>query len=175
MHDAFLAAISRAATDLLGYYGIPVASATFGDEPRCTRSEQIAALIGFAGPVFTGTLVMRASRTLVARTAPVPIPEIGGNAALCDWLGELANQLLGRTKNMFLRYGVSFHITPPTFAAGRDLQVTGCEAAHTTWLEVATEHGWMVAMLQLRVAPDAAPPLDEPYIDIPEEGALTLF
>ncbi len=47
------------------------------------------------------------------------------NEDLVDWIGEIANQVLGRIKNLALEYSVSFSLSAPSVVKGQTLQVLG--------------------------------------------------
>lgn len=42
-----------------------------------------------------------------------------------DWLGEIANQVLGRIKNLTLEYSVNFSLSAPSVVKGQTLEVLG--------------------------------------------------
>lgn len=90
-------------------------------QPVPTRAHGIAGFIGFGGEV-RGSLMLAGARQFFDSTSPVPGE--GGRlteAALYDWTGEMANQLLGRIKRRFCTLGRDFHASTPTAMGGREL------------------------------------------------------
>lgn len=55
--------------------------------------------------------------------APQPGTGLPSSADMQDWIGELANQLLGRLKNKLRPHGVLFTVATPLCMTGRDLRV----------------------------------------------------
>jgi CheY-specific phosphatase CheX len=86
-----------------------------------TAGDDIAASIGFAGEELRGALVLTSTRKLVQQVLPQEVRERDADEQLADWMGELANQLLGRVKNRLLRYGVSLAMGTPTVMLGTEL------------------------------------------------------
>jgi CheY-specific phosphatase CheX len=76
----------------------------------------ICAVIGFSGKHIRGTLVLASTQELLDRASPLrPLVQTR------DWIGELANQLLGRAKNQLLRYGVEIYLNLPALLRGEHL------------------------------------------------------
>jgi CheY-specific phosphatase CheX len=95
---------------------------TLGRAPAPVKSaDDISASIGFAGPAFRGALVLISTRRLVQFALPREIHDRESDEHVADWMGELANQLLGRVKNKLHGYGVSFAMGTPTVMLGMDL------------------------------------------------------
>ncbi len=172
---AFLELLSASVVDLLDHYGIAVHGIEPSTQPREIRGHQVAGIIGFAGAHMGGTVAVRSPSSLVRECLP-----IAGAAAevnvLGDWIAELANQLVGRTKNKCLRYGTSFRITPPTYAVANELLVLGCDHARTSWLNVTSSAGPLLAMLELHTTAEFELVLVEREpTAVQAEGELTLF
>jgi CheY-specific phosphatase CheX len=85
-------------------------------ESRC----DVAALVKFRGPVMRGSLVLMTASAEAAKTLrpPPPVSEL----LVRDWVGELANQILGRIKNRLLEHGLSFDPGMPRVVWGPDLE-----------------------------------------------------
>lgn len=80
------------------------------------------AIIGYAGVEMKGTMILGASKDLLRVThASIHMGMEVEDADLPDWLGELANQLVGRIKNGLLSYGLDFGITTPTVLGGNNM------------------------------------------------------
>jgi hypothetical protein len=118
MSDVFLELqrlLSLAAVELFDGYGVPAAHLG-GDPPNPETEHCVVASIGFAAADGSrGSLVLVASRAVVAALQP---PELGmhSDTAICDILGEFANMLLGRLKNMLLPRGVTLMLGTPITA-----------------------------------------------------------
>jgi hypothetical protein len=94
-----------------------------GDDPAPEDGRgRLAASVGLGGAELRGALVMVARGSFFRATYP---PELGEptEGELADWAREAVNQLLGRLKNKFARYGVNFNISTPTVVAGDHLRL----------------------------------------------------
>lgn len=76
-----------------------------------------AAVIGFSGESLRGTLLFAPSEGILHASEQIP------DEACRDWVGELANQLLGRIKNHLLRYDVEVYLTVPLVLRGQHISV----------------------------------------------------
>jgi len=111
------AAVEAAALALFDSLGIPLES-----EASVGRSDDnIGASIGFTSPKLKGALVLISTRALVARALPSEVREGASEEQISDWMGELANQLLGRIKNKLLALGVALEMSTPTVIWGLEL------------------------------------------------------
>ncbi|MBC8068679.1 MAG: chemotaxis protein CheX [Deltaproteobacteria bacterium] len=176
-HEIFQVEVAAALVELAKHYQIDVVRWGPVTDPAAIVGHQVAGIIGFAGEGFGGTLAIRAPSMVVRSCLPVadagPEPHVLG-----DWIAELANQLLGRTKNKLIRYHSTFQITPPTYAVADELLVIGCDRGRTSWLSVTTHAGPLLVMVELHVAPDftfvaASDPNDATLVHA--EGELMLF
>ncbi len=111
-------------------YGVSLREQAVPDrfESISTNEAVAAGVVGFSGPSFRGTLIMAAPFELIAATRPVraraePLARnVSSDWILVrDWVGELANQVLGRIKNRLLTYGVTFEVSPPAALSGSAL------------------------------------------------------
>ena len=110
---------------------IPISVQTILKESRIQISEHtdekphfgIIAVIGFSGHKLDGAVGFAAEESIL-------IEGYGeANTPLSDgWVGEIANQLLGRLKNALLAYGVEVQIAIPMVLHGLNLQVSGKSA-----------------------------------------------
>lgn len=130
---------------------------------------ECVAVIGFSSDVLRGALGLAISRALLDTS-------FEGIGNINDWVGELTNQMLGRLKNLLLRYDVTLYLATPMVLRGLKLELatTGrqqiiavryaaSEGNLCVWLDVNTEPG-----LELR-------PSDDPDEMGMEEGALLFF
>jgi chemotaxis protein CheX len=93
-----------------------------GESPLEADKGRVAATVGLGGAELRGALVMVSRFAFFRATYP---PELGepNDSDLADWAREVVNQLLGRLKNRFARYGVNFNISTPTVMAGDHLSL----------------------------------------------------
>lgn len=105
--------ITQSALDLLSDIG-----AEFRFAQTADWLPDITAIIGIAGETVSGSVALCSSAeclTGLARLGNTNMPE--------DWLGELANQLVGRFKRRIAPHGVNFALGTPTVVAGERLRV----------------------------------------------------
>jgi chemotaxis protein CheX len=92
--------------------------------PSELDGRELASWIGFTGIYVRGSITVRAPVSFFAGTFPVT--KAKGDKLepreICDWAGEIANQLLGRLKNKLLSYGVSLAISTPAILFGDSLR-----------------------------------------------------
>lgn len=179
------AMLVECATALLQAFGTPVRYDPAG-EAKHPPEDGMLAVVGFAGPALRGSLVVGANRGLLELSYPMPHPatKVAATAEegtlstdrLQDWLGELANQLLGRLKSRLLAHGIAIQLGTPTTVSGLELRVrgnTGDRQATPLWLLSGDD--WMVARLdaiaspgtELRSCPDPS--------NAAAEGEMLLF
>jgi CheY-specific phosphatase CheX len=176
VHDAIAEVVAESVAELLQHYGLSVLAVDIVAEPIGIHGHQVAGIIGFAGAGVSGTLAVRAGSSAVRACLPVAPLARNDTQVLGDWIAELSNQLLGRSKNKLLRFGVTFHITPPTFAAADELLVVGHDPVRTSWLSVTTSVGLLAVMLELHTASNFQLVLDEQDSAIAHaEGECVLF
>jgi hypothetical protein len=97
-----------------------IAAAYVGTVPyRDTRWAETISIIGLGGPKLRGSLVLSIPGPLLAQSNPV-----GGTqpAELADWLGELANLLLGKIKSRLLSHDVLVELSTPLTISATDLR-----------------------------------------------------
>jgi hypothetical protein len=113
--DAIVEASARA---LFGTHGLALgARATdFGLTPG---DHDIAGSIGFTSPEIRGAVLMTARRDVLAHAWPAELRDrVPSDRDVCDWTGELVNQLLGRVKNALVAYGLAIEQSTPTVVTG---------------------------------------------------------
>lgn len=94
-------------------------SATLDTPKAGERTTTLAAIIGYSGRELSGSLCIT--------TVPEVAEKTFGREAPADWLGELANQLLGRLKTDLARRGAEVYITTPLVLKGYRLEVCANE------------------------------------------------
>ena len=142
---------ASACVELFGAYGVELSPGAkewgSGDERLLTGS------VGFVGRRVRGTCL------LAAPTAPLKLscPEEGG--ALRDWVGELANQFVGRLKSKLLARGVEIFVTTPIVLSGIRIQplprgkvepfvFTSSAGDVLAWIEVETDEHFELGVEQ---------------------------
>lgn len=114
MQEEFLEALGQVCQQLFDAYGYAV-EATPAGASECT----VAGVIGFVGSGVRGSVVLATVSDVGVATRPVAAKSV---SEANDWVGELANQLLGRLKNhYFLAHGVDIQMSAPVTVSGRDL------------------------------------------------------
>lgn len=124
---------------------------------------ELAAVIGFSGERVRGTVGLTATLTALSATHPSAL--VGDPTTprmLEDWLGELANQVMGRIKAQLRRRGVTVWMSTPIVLRGLSILVTSYhdhvrryafsiqqEGGFTLWLDVDAESALEVAASDL--------------------------
>ncbi len=80
----------------------------------------VIAVIGFSGEGFGGALGFAAQQSILEAKHNKSSDRLSDG-----WIGEIANQLLGRLKNALLNYGIDFQIAIPMVLHGLNLQISG--------------------------------------------------
>lgn len=103
---------ASACLELLQAYGV---KATASNEPwRSTGEVMLAGVMGFVSERLVGSCLVAGSREVLMATAPSDAPPR-------DWVGELANQLVGRLKSKLLGHGVTITMNTPVVLSGISL------------------------------------------------------
>jgi hypothetical protein len=99
--------VARAAVDLCVEYGMAVPKSRSVNR---TRSDEhwvtFLAIVGFASPLLSGQAIFEVDEQILMRSNPT-------RSSPQDWMTELANQFLGRLKNLLLRQGIPVQRIPP--------------------------------------------------------------
>jgi CheY-specific phosphatase CheX len=144
--------------------------------PPIEAREAILASIGFGGNDMKGALALVAVeptvRTLVAAVFETPADS---DALLCDMVGELSNQLLGRYRSTLLRTGIEILPATPVTVRASGMDVQHAYGKHASWHAFSTEAGvfWLCLDVSFREGFDLASPTDQPIE--PNEQDLVLF
>jgi len=109
--DGFL---REKALQLFADYQLPLAETL---EPASDAfGESLVGVIGLVGECITATLAIAATQQVLEATFPM-----GDAVQPEDWMGELANQLIGRFKNELGRWGLDTSIGTPVTVVGSRL------------------------------------------------------
>ncbi len=175
----------ESATALMEAFGTAVRYDPAG-EAKHPPEDGMLAIVGFGGRSMRGNLVVSANRALLDRSFPAP--NAGGASAPCrqeaarsteqlqDWLGELANQLLGRLKSRLLAHGIAIQLGTPTTVSGLDLRVrTGLGDRQATPLWLLSGSDWLVVRLDAIASQAAALRVSADPSNSAAEGDVLLF
>jgi chemotaxis protein CheX len=111
--------IVSAARALFESNGLSLGEAPMESGPP-PNDHDIAASIGFTAPQVQGAILMTTRKELVARAWPRELRHREpSEREVCDWAGELVNQLLGRVKNALLPFGLTLEQSTPTVVTGK--------------------------------------------------------
>jgi hypothetical protein len=78
--------------------------------------ELLKARLCFSGADMKAEAFLSCSRSFLQKTCPLPRGTADhSTAVLKDWLGELANLVIGRLKNRLLAHEITIKISPPSF------------------------------------------------------------
>ncbi len=116
---------------------------------------------------------MSANRGLLERSCPVP--SAGNEEQLQDWLGEIANQLLGRLKVSLLAHAIVIELGTPTTVAGLELRVRPRNECPTPPLWLISGSDWLVVRLDATAAPNVLLCLSPDPSNSATEGEVLLF
>lgn len=87
--------------------------------PKVRRIElSMAASVGFVGDSIRGSLTIAPPPELLFESNPVDRALAHSESAAKDWLGETANQILGRFKNKLVPYDITLFCDMPLLVAG---------------------------------------------------------
>jgi Chemotaxis phosphatase CheX len=91
----------------------------------------LAAIIGFGGDVFRGTLTIVAPFRLFQSWYPSHLPDTAeAGVDVLDWAGEFVNQLLGRVKRRLFGRGVVLVASLPRVMLGNEFRVPSSNRSH---------------------------------------------
>ena len=111
-------------------------------EISATSGNAVVGFLGYADLNVKGSLVivsrpetLKASHPMTALGADV------SEADQLDWLGEMANQVLGRLKNGMLPFGLSLNLATPSIVQGSDLRLASTDGSESILRAARTESG----------------------------------
>jgi CheY-specific phosphatase CheX len=97
-----------ACTELMEAYGVELVRAEGWPE---TEEVMLSGVMGFVGDSVRGTCLLAAPQATIEAAAPRA-------AAARDWVGELANQLVGRLKVKLMARGATIALSTPVVLKG---------------------------------------------------------
>lgn len=171
-----LEAVLESVSGLLSEYGSTLDQCTPCSPFLGGPSPTVSAIVGFTGEAFKGSLALLAPPRMIADLVPDTGCDPTDVEIIRDWIGELANQLLGRAKNKMVRLGASFSMSPPTTIVGTNLDIVSSGTASTGWYRVSTSTSQMFLMCDFRGSKDfVLRPREEPDDNVADEGEVMLF
>lgn len=159
--------IVDAANSLLRHYSLdcPDLQAGTPDDVAYTH----ASSIGFADDQIRGSITLMSDAS--------DVRQLGCEAGVClagpvsDWLGELANQTIGRFKSKLHNFGLNISIGLPASVKGRELERQGESVSdwYVKWGDI-----YILLLADFSYSPELCLTEDSP-IEASEEGSLELF
>jgi CheY-specific phosphatase CheX len=134
---------ASAASELFDAYGVtPV-----GTSERWSEIDELfySGVMGFVGERIRGTCLLAASPATILSTAPV-------DARARDWVGELANQLVGRLKSKLMQHGVTIALSTPVMLSG--LRLSPLPRSEVPPSVFDTPTGRVLVWLEVEVDPE---------------------
>jgi chemotaxis protein CheX len=132
--------LASCCTSLFESRGETITRVTTGETSPERKGQRVATFVGFSGNQLRGAIMLDLPLDLVAHLHPSAAtnPDIDKDD-LCDWAGELANQLLGRLKNGLSRHAITLQMSTPSTVWGE--LVHEQKQRSEGWLELAFESG----------------------------------
>lgn len=151
------ALLGESCHELFSFYGTELIVVEGDGTPR-EESEDgaILGILSFTGKELQGTLVLGVTRALVSQHNQ-HLPSGGlQDHMVRDWVGELANQLLGRLKNKLYNFGATIYLSTPVVLSGQMIQLLPSNSVQevgpmifsygeervTVWLEFEMAEGY---------------------------------
>jgi CheY-specific phosphatase CheX len=119
--------IEEAITSFASLNGLKLDPNSIGTKNEASGQTDLAGHIGFTGDLLKGSITITCDRELLAATYPVAGMK-PSEPELKDWLGEMSNLLLGRTKKILADYGINIFLGTPTIITGKDIHFHGKSA-----------------------------------------------
>jgi CheY-specific phosphatase CheX len=134
---------ASAAAELLDAYGVKLSDPVEVWE----ESDEVlfSGVMGFIGDRVRGTLLLAAPKDTILATAPE-------DARPRDWVGELANQLVGRLKSKLMAHGVTVALSTPVVLSGVRLSPLPRSEVLPSVFETPT--GRILVWLEVEVDPE---------------------
>lgn len=117
--------LQSAARQVLTFYKLEVAPGEDGAHDVADE-EMAGSVLGFTGERIRGSVTLTTTLSLLLKSHP--LTKLGQELTeveLTDWLGELANQIVGRLKSDLCAQGAAISLSTPTCLMGRSLHRPG--------------------------------------------------
>ena len=163
--------VRTATCELFSAYGTKLETAT-----EVGAASQSVAIIGFSGGAIRGALGIAIAHDVAAAA----FESAGGDSkvpgAVDDFIGELANQLLGRLKNKLLGYGTELHLAIPMVLSGVELRLVPTNGGDVWAYGFRADTGIVSVWLDARFdAEFVLAPQEDPSMLGANEGDMLLF
>ena len=156
----------EATQELLENYNVEMDSSS----PN-SGSIELVATLGFGSDRVAGAIALCTS----ARCADYLVKPIAGRNGH-DWLGELANQLLGRFKRRCARHGITFAMGVPVLFRGERISMArNLDMNRSIRLAFQTPGGNLEAWLDFKTSANVEFLCGPIQNDAPSEGEILLF
>jgi CheY-specific phosphatase CheX len=151
-----------ACTELMRAYGVQLVKAESG----WVESDEVmfSGVMGFVGDSVRGTCLLAAPQGTVEAAAP-------RDATARDWVGELANQLVGRLKAKLMARGATIALSTPVVLRGVRLSPLPRTGVEPVVFSSAT--GRVLVWLEVEIEDDFQ--LGEERVLTASEGELLVF
>ncbi|MED5374316.1 MAG: chemotaxis protein CheX [Myxococcota bacterium] len=140
--------------------------------PQPTRR---AAVIGFSGDLVKGSLGLAVEPELLEFAHARLMGRSPNARESDDFLSELSNQLLGRIKTVFLRYGVEIYLSTPMVLRGINISVSPGPHSNLVPAHFSTFVGPVSVWIDAQHAPELDVHEVEQAEDVMVEGELMFF
>ena len=143
---------------------------TFADaaESKQENIQGFLGMIGFSGKKMKGNISIWMSGELIRKTGHEGINKT-------DWIGEMANQLIGRVKNKLLPYGVEIMLGTPTSIETGSLVLNFIQASVQKYRFVYDEQQAVTVFMDAVFEKDTTVEKQEDTNDAIKEGEMMLF
>ena len=145
-----------------------------GDPPR---DHDIACSIGFTSGQISGAVLMTTRKDIIARSWPSELRHREPTENdICDWAGELVNQLLGRVKNALARSGITLQQCTPTVVLGWHVHRAPASTTIARAYAFGVEQGLLLVYFDAAIAYGfVLPESEDPSLASVAEGEVKLF
>ena len=162
--------LKKCAQSLIAFYtSIPEDQIAVNEARMPDRLEEtlLCSSIGLAGDQFKLSVVILATSQTIAPLCPM------SGASTADWIGELANQLVGRLKNALIEYGHSGQLSLPSTLSGSGLSLWNKTDSPMTYF-IETAAGRIILRLEAEVNASSEWTLSE-CTSAAAEGSMCFF
>ena len=132
----------------------------------------LAGVIGLTSAQLSGSIVLRSSVGAVEATGQTPP---GDTAATRDWMGEFANQLLGRIKSKLLRDSIVLNLSTPVVVSGIATSVHEANPDSPKIYNFDHSGGPLTVMMLVSFAEEFEFRATAEVDDVPDEGEVIIF
>ncbi len=175
--SSLVAILRDCALQMFGDEDLGAGSVAWLNEAPIEKDPSVVATIGYGGDI-RGAITLHARRSAVASLVPRSHRSMveGNDLALADYLGELANQLLGRFKHRLLGHNVALISAIPTSSIGTEVRLgPSCYGASVRENGVLWEEGSVFIRLEVSLPADFLLEEHSEVGDSISEGEVILF